>query len=114
MQRDISFPAAQRKIVVICEIDTVSGEKTTSYTDDTVKAGKTYYYKVEAYNVNSGTKGYGGASDAVAGKTAKRTKITSIVSTNEKTLTIKWNKITGAYGYRIKRSTDEEWYLQSC
>lgn len=36
----------------------------------TVKAGKTYYYKVEAYNVNSGTKGYGGASDAVAGKTA--------------------------------------------
>ena len=48
------------------EIDTVSGEKTTSYTDDTVKAGKTYYYKVEAYNVNSGTKGYGGASDAVA------------------------------------------------
>ena len=90
------------------EIDTVSGEKTTSYTDDTVKAGKTYYYKVEAYNVNSGTKGYGGASDAVAGKTAKRTKITSIVSTNEKTLTIKWNKITGAYGYRIKRSTDED------
>ena len=90
------------------EIDTVSGEKTTSYTDDTVKAGKTYYYKVEAYNVNSGIKGYGGASDAVAGKTAKRTKITSIVSTNEKTLTIKWNKITGAYGYRIKRSTDED------
>ena len=41
-------------------------------------------------------------------KTAKRTKITSIVSTNEKTLTIKWNKITGAYGYRIKRSTDED------
>lgn len=90
------------------EIDTVSGEKTTSYTDDTVKAGKTYYYKVEAYNVNSGTKGYGGASDAVAGKTAKRTEITSIVSTNEKTLTIKWNKIIGAYGYRIKRSTDED------
>lgn len=88
------------------KIDTVTGK--TSYTDDTVKAGKTYYYKVEAYNVNSGTKGYGGASDAVAGKTAKRTKITSIVSTNEKTLTIKWNKITGAYGYRIKRSTDED------
>ncbi len=88
------------------KIDTVTGK--TSYTDDTVKAGKTYYYKVEAYNINSGTKGYGGASDAVAGKTAKRTKITSIVSTNEKTLTIKWNKITGAYGYRIKRSTDED------
>lgn len=88
------------------KIGTVTGK--TSYSDDTVKAGKTYYYKVEAYNVNSGTKGYGGASDAVAGKTAKRTKITSIVSTNEKTLTIKWNKITGAYGYRIKRSTDED------
>ena len=88
------------------KIDTVIGK--TSYSDDTVKAGKTYYYKVEAYNVNSGTKGYGGASDAVAGKTAKRTKITSIVSTNEKTLTIKWNKITGAYGYRIKQSTDED------
>ena len=88
------------------KIETVTGK--TSYSDDTVKAGKTYYYKVEAYNVNSGTKGYGGASDAVAGKTAKRTKITSIVSTNEKTLTIKWNKITGAYGYRIKRSTDED------
>lgn len=88
------------------KIDTVTGK--TSYSDDTVKAGKTYYYKVEAYNVNSGTKGYGGASDAVAGKTAKRTKITSIVSTNEKTLTIKWNKISGAYGYRIKRSTEED------
>lgn len=88
------------------KIDTVTGK--TSYSDDTVKAGKTYYYKVEAYNVNSGTKGYGGASDAVAGRTAKRTKITSIVSTNEKTLTIKWNKISGAYGYRIKRSTEED------
>lgn len=88
------------------KIDTVTGK--TSYSDDTVTPGKTYYYKVEAYNVNSGTKGYGGASDAVAGKTAKRTKITSIVSTNEKTLTIKWNKISGAYGYRIKRSTEED------
>lgn len=88
------------------EIDTVTGK--TSYSDDTVTPGKTYYYKVEAYNVNSGMKGYGGASDAVAGKTAKRTKITSIVSTNEKTLTIKWNKISGAYGYRIKRSTEED------
>lgn len=88
------------------KIDTVTGK--TSCSDDTVKPGKTYYYKVEAYNVNSGTKGYGGASDAVAGKTAKRTKITSIVSTNEKTLTIKWNKISGAYGYRIKRSTEED------
>ena len=90
------------------EIETVSGAGTTSCSDDTVKAGKTYYYKVEAYNVIDGETGYGGASDAVSGKTAKRTKITSIVSDNEKALTIKWDKISGAYGYRIKRSTEED------
>ncbi len=87
------------------KIATITSRSTLSYRDTTVSAGKVYYYKVEAYNNVDGGKGYSGASSAVSGKTIAKTKIKSVASQNETTLKVTWNKVSGAYGYRIKRST---------
>lgn len=72
-----------------------------------VKAGKTYYYKIQAYKGSGSSKGYSGYCSAVYGKTAKKTSITYVISSDSTTLKIGWKEIDGAYGYRIKRSTSK-------
>ena len=89
------------------EIDTVSGEKTTSYTDDTVKAGKTYYYTVETMVKTGDNICYSGDSASVEGRTAKKAKIKYAVSNGSNQIEVNWGAVSGAYGYRIKRSTSK-------
>lgn len=89
------------------KIATVSGGSKTSYEDDSVKKATTYYYKVQAYNNNDGKKGYSGYSSVVSGKTAAKTKIQSVVSYKSTALKISWEKVSDAYGYRVKRSTSK-------
>ena len=89
------------------KIKTITSSDTVTYDDTSVKAGKTYYYKVEAYNTVKDKRGYSGSSDIVSGKTAKKTKITSVKSYNATGLTISWEKVSGACGYRVKRSTSK-------
>ena len=88
-------------------IKTIDSGSTTSYDDSTVKKNKTYYYRIQAYNKVDGNKGYSGYSSVVSGKTLVKTKITSVVSKNETTLTVKWKKVSGASGYIIQRSTSK-------
>lgn len=87
------------------KIATISSGKTTSYKDTTVKGGQTYYYKIQSVNSNNGKQGVSGYSAAVSGKTIQKTSITSVASKDSGTLEIKWKKIAGAGGYRVKRST---------
>ena len=89
------------------EIDTVSGEKTTSYTDDTVKAGKTYYYTVETMVKTGDNICYSGDSASMEGRTAKKAKIKYAVSNGSNQIEVNWGAVSGAYGYRIKRSTSK-------
>lgn len=89
------------------KIGTVSSGETVSYQDKTVKYGKTYYYKVEAFNKNDGKKGYSGDSGIVSGKTVAKTEITSVKSKSSTALEIKWEKVSDAYGYKVKRSTSK-------
>lgn len=88
-------------------IATVKGNGKTSYTDTSVKAGKTYYYKVRAYKKEkSGIgNGYSSYSSVESKKTLKKSAFTSISSTSGNKITLKWKKISGASGYRIQRST---------
>lgn len=82
----------------------------TSYTDSTVKYGTRYYYAVRAYCTN-GTSTFFSAYSA--GKSLKRTvaapKVTSISGTKT-TVTLKWNKVSGAKRYRIQRmESGDKW-----
>ena len=43
----------------------------------------------------------------MSGKTVAKTKINYVVSTGSRSLEINWNEVSGAYGYRVKRSTSK-------
>ncbi len=89
------------------KIATVKGGNTTSYDNKKVKAGKTYYYQVEAYNYNGEKKGYSGYSSAASGKTIKAVSITKVQSTSSTKQTITWKKSNEANGYQIYQSTSK-------
>ncbi|MCR5667061.1 MAG: N-acetylmuramoyl-L-alanine amidase [Eubacterium sp.] len=80
-----------------------SGSKLT-YTDSNVTSGKTYYYKVQAYN---SSKKYS-KSAAVAGTVLSKVTLSSAKSTKTGSITLKWAKISGVTGYKIYQSTDNK------
>lgn len=81
-------------------IERVTG---TSYTDSTAKYGTKYYYAVRAYCANGNSTFFSAYS---AGKSLKRTvatpKVTKISGTGT-TVTLVWNKVSGAKRYRVQR-----------
>jgi len=87
------------------KIATVKSGSTLSYTNKTsgtykVSSGKTYYYKVVAYN-GSKTSSKSSAKSIwylTAGKISSLTNNTSGV-------TVKWSKVSGAKGYYVYRKT---------
>jgi fibronectin type 3 domain-containing protein len=86
-----------------------SGSKTYYYSTK-LKTGKTYYYKVCAYaKVKSGEKTYvynGEKSSTVKAKPAlAKGKIVSAKNVKAKSAKITWNKVTGADGYVIYKSS---------
>lgn len=76
-----------------------------SYTDTKVEAGKQYYYKIETMNRINGIKGKSGYTEPIAVKTVKKTSIAYVRSLNSGAVEINWKAVSGAYGYRVKRST---------
>lgn len=78
----------------------------TSYTDTDLKTGKTYYYKVEAFQGNI----TGSLSDAVAkeiiGKPATPKQKKLKVNAAAKKVTISWNSVKRAEKIEILRSVD--------
>lgn len=100
LYRSTSKDGTYKKIAILSSDE-------TSYEDTSVKTGRIYYYKIQATNLFKGRIGYSGLSSAVSGQTAARTQIQSVKSVNATTLEIKWEKIDGASGYIVKRSTKE-------
>lgn len=87
-------------------VKTVSGGSTTSGTDSGLKTGKTYYYKIRAYVEMDGTKLLGSYSSVKSAKpTPSKTQITKKVSTDYRSISLTWKKVSGASGYEIYRST---------
>lgn len=90
------------------KVGTVKGGDKTYFDNKKVKAGKTYYYQVEAYNYNGEKKGYSGYSSAAGGKTLKAVSITKVQSTSSTKQTITWKRNSEADGYQIYQSTAKD------
>lgn len=83
--------------------------KTTTYTDKNVKANKTYYYDVVAFKTIDGEKYGSTASKCITAKTAAAApKITYSKNLSSKKAKIKWNKVSGAKGYKVYVSTKKK------
>ena len=90
------YDEAQKKYVYV--------KQTTakSYTDTDVESGKSYQYKVRCYWTIGGTNYYGTYSSAVTA-TIPPAKVTGVKleKRSSQYLTLKWDKISGASGYRV-------------
>jgi len=91
--------------VKIAEFD---ADAAASYKDTGLTHNKMYYYKMRTYTMIDGVQVYS-AYSTVKGRTTRvaMPEIKSILKTNYTTLTIKWNQIDGATGYKVYRSTSE-------
>ena len=84
-----------------------------SYINTGLTTGKTYYYKVRAYKVVNGKRVYGKFSYIVPA-TPKLQAPTINVKSGTKKVTVSWNKVSGAYGYKVYRATSKNgtYYLK--
>ncbi|MCD8148554.1 MAG: CAP domain-containing protein [Clostridiales bacterium] len=87
------------------KIATVKSGSTLSYTNKTsgtykVSSGKTYYYKVVAYNGSTTSS----KSSAKSIRYLTAGKISSLTNTTTG-ITVKWSKVSGAKGYYVYRKT---------
>lgn len=78
-----------------------------SYTDQTVKSGKKYYYKIVVIGTVDGVKVSSGYSEAVSFRALKQVRISSVKVTANNELKIRWDKVSGATKYRIFRATSK-------
>jgi len=75
-----------------------------SYTDTGLSSNTTYYYRITAYNNN----GAGSQSDTVSATTLIAPNVPTEVKTSDNSansITITWNTVSDATGYKIYRST---------
>lgn len=89
------------------KIATISDGSTVSYQDVSIKAGKSYYYKIKCRNKKDGSTGSSSYSNIVRGKTVAAPQISYVKSKSNKKLEVVWNEIKGANGYYIYRSTSK-------
>ena len=81
-----------------------------SYKDQKAVTGTTYHYTVKAYSYIWGGKTVSSYNkDGVIGKaTLGKVKIATAASENYNTIRVTWNKVSGANGYRVYRSTSKD------
>ncbi|MGY3665257.1 MAG: N-acetylmuramoyl-L-alanine amidase [Roseburia sp. 1XD42-69] len=85
------------------KIKTVNKGSTVSFKDKSVKAGKTYYYKVRAYKKSGGETVRAGFCGVQKTKVLKKPSVPS-ASSSKTQVKLKWKKINGAKKYQIYRS----------
>lgn len=88
------------------KIATVSSSK-TSYTDKKLTTGKIYYYRIRAYRSNGGITTNGPWTATKKAKPLPQKPTVTASYKNYSTATVKWNRISGASGYTIYRSTSK-------
>lgn len=86
-------------------IKDISASSSRQYTDSGISAGKTYYYKVQAYRTISGQKYYSKYSSVVSAKAAPTKTTISSVKAGKKKATITWKRQSGISGYEVLMST---------
>lgn len=90
------------------KIATIGSGNTTKYTDKSVKKQTGYYYRVKSRNKVNKVTGYSSLSKAVLGKTVTAPQISSVISRSRTSLEVNWDKVDGANGYYIYRSTQKD------
>ena len=86
------------------KIATVTNGK-TSYSDTKVTAGTAYTYKVRAYKTVNGSQVYGDYSNEASATPALEAPQITVRNASYNSVTITWNQISGAHGYKVYRST---------
>lgn len=90
-------------------IKTITSGSTISYTDEKVSFNKKYYYVIHAYRKVNGKKVYADFSAQKSQTVQVATpKISKISRSSATALKVSWNKISGASGYALYRSTSEK------
>lgn len=84
---------------------TIATTRNTNYIDSTVTTGRTYYYKVRAYNYIGTSVIYGSYSDVSTATPALSVPLATINSIYQGKGKLTWNGVSGANGYQIYRST---------
>lgn len=81
----------------------VTAIKSTSYTHKNLQTGKTYYYKIQAYEKLDGKNYYSKLSEAVKAVPLPQAPSISLTAGGGQ-ITVKWKKISGVSGYEIYRA----------
>lgn len=76
-----------------------------TYKDDELSAGKTYYYKVRAYQTSGTKTGTASFSSILKTWTVKKPTISKVSGTADGEVKLTWSKVSKAEGYYIYRST---------
>lgn len=82
-------------------IKTINSAKTLSYKDPKLTLGKTYYYKIRAYNEDV----YKQSAVKSARVQPAQISTCTVKSQDYRTIKISWNKVSGSNGYYLYQST---------
>ncbi len=90
----------------------VKGNSNTTFNDESLTAGRCYYYRVRAYRATNGKNYYGGYPTLKTGTKTVAPSFTLKSSNN--TITASWSKVSGAEGYAfyLAESKNAHYYLQ--
>lgn len=87
-------------------IKSITSSSKVTYTDSGISCGTTYYYKVRAYRLIDGNYYWGEYSNVVSGKPVPAAPGgVSVSKASKNYVKVSWNKVSGADGYRVYRST---------
>lgn len=87
------------------KIKSITSNSKVTYTNSGIACGTTYYYKVRTYRLIDGIYYFGEYSNVVAGKPVPAAPGgLKLAKASKNKVSIAWNKVTGASGYRIYRS----------
>lgn len=86
--------------------NTISSQ--SSYTDGTLTTGKTYYYKVRAYNYRTSTKKFSNFSVVVSAKPIPAMPVlVKTAKESNNSVKFSWEAVSGASGYEIYKAASQ-------
>lgn len=88
-------------------IKTLKGGSVKTYTNTGLKTGSKYYYKIRAYKTGEGGTSYSALSSSRSATPSLTKPTITKLTPGSKKITVRWNKISGATGYKLYRATSK-------